>query len=53
MMYAVIIAGFIFGWIAIEIVAAFTKSRFPYLLNLGFGFVFTIVAYYVYVKFLI
>ena len=39
------IAGFILGWIAIEVVAVFSKVAMPVLLNIGLGLVGALAAY--------
>lgn len=39
------IAGAILGWIAVEFVAAATKTRMPWLFNLGMAFVGGLIGY--------
>jgi len=51
MVIAWTIAGFIIGWVVIEIITAFTKAKFPCVFNFALGFVggltaFTITTYY-------
>lgn len=39
------IAGFVLGWVGIEMVSVFFKARIPYLFNLAIGLVGVLVAY--------
>ena len=39
------IAGFIIGWITIEVIACVTKTNWPWLLNTAFSLVTALMAY--------